>query len=94
MMFNFTETDAFNNLFSDMGYSDLTFIDNIGSMFFYMFGMIPCMLIVPLFKVLSKFNKVLNWVYLKLKHMFLFAFAIRFFLEGYLELSLCSFISI
>lgn len=69
-------------------------VSNLGTVFLMLVVFGPMLIVYLIIKPLIHKNKLLEKIHNKLEHYLFFNMVIRFFIEGYLDLLLCSLINI
>ncbi|TNV87548.1 hypothetical protein FGO68_gene6265 [Halteria grandinella] len=92
-LFKFTATQS-DMQFQQMGIEGTNFIENMGSMLFYV-GIYGVLLgLMGVMKFFTKKYKIMSTLYIKCAKILLFNTAIRIFIEGQLEFSINSFLNL
>jgi hypothetical protein len=77
-----------------MGYESESIVDNLGSMFMYLGGLIGLIAFVLLIRFLKNKYEWINKIYTYLANLIFWNMILRIFLEGYMEYAITSLMNI
>ena len=94
MMLRLNNTEPFNNVFDQMGYTSMFLSNNLGTLNLAFLFYLVALLVMHYYKRLKSKSRVAKRRYKQIKRLLVHNFIIKTMIESYSNIAVCSFISL